>query len=162
MHIYIYVCIYLCVCVCAFVSTPLSITLLESNHMLLNSWQAPQKLSARFWYWIFSFRVIQERHAKDRYLMICRIEKSWDQTPFLHICWSIYDCLIFSLHRISCLNDCRTVSRPDTSPTDTSPRTNPRLTLPRRTLPRRTFPRTDNSPTGHFPERHFPYWTFLH
>ena len=27
--------------------------------------------------------------------MISRIEKSWDLTPFLHICWSIYDYLIF-------------------------------------------------------------------
>ena len=57
-------------------------------------------------------------------------------------------------------DDCRTVSRPDTSPADTSPRTNPRLTLPRRALPRRTFPRTDNSLTGHLPEGHFPDWTF--
>ena len=49
-------------------------------------------------------------------------------------------------------NDCRTVFRPDTSPTDTSPRANPRLTLLRWTLPRRTFHRTDNSPTGLFPD----------
>ena len=27
--------------------------------------------------------------------MISRIKKSWDWTPFPHICWSIYDCLIF-------------------------------------------------------------------
>ena len=65
-------------------------------------------------------------------------------------------------HHVCEKDDCRTVSRPDSSPTDTSRRRNPRLTLPRRTLPRRTFPRTDNSPTGHFPEGHFPDWTFPH
>ena len=27
--------------------------------------------------------------------MISRIKKSWDWAPFPHICWSIYDCLIF-------------------------------------------------------------------
>ena len=46
--------------------------------------------------------------------------------------------------------DCRSVSRPDTSP-----RKNPRLTLPRR-----TFPRTDNSLTGHFLDGHFPTKAF--
>ena len=57
--------LYVSVCVCAFLSTPLSsITLLKSNQILQNSWQAPQILSGYFWYWIFSFRVIQERHVK--------------------------------------------------------------------------------------------------
>ena len=68
----------------------------------------------------------------------------------------IINMVLITIFKIN-FNDCRTVSRPDNSPTDTSPKTNLRLTLPRR-----IFPQTDNSPTGHFPEGHFPDWTFPH
>ena len=56
-------------------------------------------------------------------------------------------------------DDCRTVSRPDTSPTDTSPTNtsptdiSPNGQFPDRAPPRRTLPRLDISPLRHFPER---------
>ena len=53
------------------------------------------------------------------------------------------------------IKDCRTIPRPDSSPTDTFPRTAPRLTFPRG-----TYPRPDNSPAEHFPDGDFPDRTF--
>ena len=51
--------------------------------------------------------------------------------------------------------DCRKVSRPDSSPTDSSLRTDPRLTFTLRIPPQRTYPWPDNSPTGHFRNKTF-------
>ena len=64
------------------------------------------------------------------------------------------------------LEDCRTVSQLDSSPTNTSPRTDPQLTFPDRHLPNGdipdwTIPRLDTSvmetsPNEHFPIKKFP------